>query len=188
MNAKPVSAPLVFLVMSAAVGAIHCGDDDSDKPQNTGGSANTGGATTITGGSSTSGGAVATGGAANDGGAGDTIPDLNGCTETAYENQTAVSDERAILIAASGLTFTPKCMTIEVGQTVHFQGSLAAHPLAPGNPEDPGAGSADNPIQETSSGQAVDFTFATAGTFPYYCELHAFGAGMGMAGVVHVRP
>jgi plastocyanin len=64
---------------------------------------------------------------------------------------------------------------------------LAAHPLAPGNPDDPRAGSPQNPIEQTSSGNSVEFTFTTPGTYAYYCELHTFGAGSGMAGAVFVR-
>ena len=130
--------------------------------------------------------------AAGQAGAGDSpvdaIPDFNGCTASDYEDQSAADALRIIGIATQGLTFTPPCLTIKAGQTVRWEGSLSAHPIAPGNPDDPEAGSAENPILETSSGQSVEFTFTDAGTFPYYCELHAFGDGQGMAGVVHVRP
>ena len=129
---------------------------------------------------------------AGQGGAGaepaDPIPDFNGCTAADYEDRSALDAERIIGIATEGLTFTPACLIIAVGQTVRWQGSLGSHPLAPGNPDHPDAGSADSPISATSSGQSVEFVFGKAGTFPYYCELHAFGDGQGMAGVVHVRP
>ncbi|HYP98138.1 MAG TPA: plastocyanin/azurin family copper-binding protein [Polyangiaceae bacterium] len=118
----------------------------------------------------------------------DAIPTFNGCAAEDYEDQRAAAAPRVIEIATQGLTFTPPCLLIAVGQTVRFQGSLSSHPLAPGNPEDPDAGSAASPIQATSSGQSVEFKFPDAGTFPYYCELHSFGDGQGMAGVVHVRP
>jgi len=91
-------------------------------------------------------------------------------------------------VHASCLSFTPPCLTIRVGQTVRWEGSLATHPISPGNPDHPDAGSPDSPIVETSSGQSVEFTFNNAGTFPYYCEIHSFGSGEGMAGVVHVKP
>jgi plastocyanin len=117
-----------------------------------------------------------------------TIPDFNGCTAADYDDQSAADAPRLIGIATQGLTFTPPCLTIKAGQTVRWEGSLSSHPLAPGNPDDPEAGSADNPILETSSGQSIEFAFPVTGTFPYYCELHAFGNGQGMAGVVHVKP
>lgn len=112
---------------------------------------------------------------------------LNGCDPSAYEDRSGEDGERLVQIAAEGLKFTPPCLHIASGQTVTFQGSLTAHPLAPGNPDDNAAGSPDNPISATSSGRTVAFTFENAGTFPYYCELHAFGAGMGMAGAIYVK-
>lgn len=112
---------------------------------------------------------------------------LNGCKASDYEDHSNDSDARVILIAAEGLTFTPKCLRIAPGQSVRFEGSLASHPLSPGNPDDIQAGSPDNPIEATSSGTQVEFTFGAAGTFPYFCQLHAFGNGMGMAGAVLVR-
>lgn len=118
----------------------------------------------------------------------DEIPTFNGCAAADYEDQSAADAARIIEIAAQGLTYSPPCLTIAAGQTVRFQGSLSSHPLAPGNLEHPDAGSADTPIRATSSGQSVEFVFPSAGTFPYYCELHSFGAGQGMAGVVHVKP
>jgi plastocyanin len=115
------------------------------------------------------------------------IPTLNGCKPGDYVDLSAADGERTILIAAAGLTFSPKCMIVSAAQTVTWQGSLSAHPLAPGNPADLMAGSPDNPIPKTTSGSSLDVTFPTAGTFPYHCQLHSFGTGQGMAGAVHVR-
>jgi len=116
------------------------------------------------------------------------IPDFNGCVAADYDDQSATDAARVIQIAANGLNFSPRCLSIAAGQTVRFEGSLSAHPLAPGNPDHADAGSADSPIRATSSGSSVEFTFPESGTFPYYCELHSFGNGEGMAGVVHVKP
>lgn len=110
------------------------------------------------------------------------------CTASDYQDESAPDATRVIGIATEGLSFSPPCLTIKVGQTVRWESSLGAHPLAPGNPDDPNAGSAGNPIVETGSGQSVEFAFPAAGTFAYYCELHAFGNGQGMAGSVHVKP
>lgn len=114
------------------------------------------------------------------------IPDFNGCMVVDYDDRSDAAADRTIAIALEGLTYTPKCMIVAVGQTVRWEGSLSAHPLAPGNPEDGAAGSPDNPIVATSSGTSVEAMFPSEGTYPYYCELHSFGAGQGMAGVVHV--
>ena len=110
---------------------------------------------------------------------------VNGCTEGAFVETTDAKP--TIFVGRDGLVFTPKCLTIAAGTTVRWEGSLAAHPVAPGNFEDAQAGSPGNPIQPTASGNSVEFTFTTPGTFAYYCELHSFGPGNGMAGVVFVR-
>lgn len=115
------------------------------------------------------------------------IPVFNGCEASDYEDDSAPGAARTIGVGVDGLVFTPKCMLIAVGQQVTFAGSFSSHPLAPGNPADPAAGSPDSPIVETSSGSKATFAFAAAGTFPYYCEVHAYGQGLGMTGVVHVR-
>jgi plastocyanin len=130
---------------------------------------------------------------------GDDAPDGKGSNETAQTEPQALNgcgaadfvdaseDDAVVQIAADGLSFTPPCITVAAGQTLRFEGSLTAHPIAPGNADDAEAGSPDNPITATSSGSSVEFTFDSAGTYPYYCELHSFGAGMGMAGAVYVR-
>ena len=114
---------------------------------------------------------------------------INGCNATSYAaaDHTDATDPRVIQIAIDGLVFTPPCITIAAGQSVRFEGSLTAHPLAPGTPDDAQAGSPESPIERTSSGNSAEFTFEHPGTFPYYCELHGFGSGSGMVGAVYVR-
>src|SRR6188768_276759 len=58
---------------------------------------------------------------------------VNGCAAADYEDRSDEGAERVVQIAAEGLTFTPPCLMIAVGQSVTLQGSLSAHPLAPGN-------------------------------------------------------
>lgn len=112
---------------------------------------------------------------------------INGCEPDSYEDHSDADDPRVVGVGAQGLKFTPPCMLIAVGQTVTFEGSLSAHPLGPGRPDDPTAGSPDNPIERTASGSSAEFRFEGAGTFPYFCELHGFGSGMGMVGAIYVR-
>lgn len=115
------------------------------------------------------------------------IATFNGCTAADYIDRSEAGASRVVAIAAAGLSFTPKCMIIAAGQTVRWEGSLNAHPLEPGNAENPKAGSPNSPIVEASSGTSVEFKFGAKGTFPYYCALHGFGAGRGMSGSIHVR-
>jgi plastocyanin len=172
-----------------ACAALGCGNSDDASPVNAnGGSAGNGGSGGVpAGGSAGSGGS-----AGDDAGASDSAtPEdtgpaplaLNGCTPAAFVEAAMPT----IFIARDGLVYTPKCLTVDPGTTVRFEGSLAAHPLAPGNPDDPQAGSPANPIQQTASGSSVEFTFTAPGTYAYHCVLHSFGAGSGMAGAIFVR-
>jgi plastocyanin len=162
--------------------ANHCGDD--------GGTNNASGGQSSSGGQSN--GGSANGGSASggdgSGGLSSTIANVNGCTPATAEDHSAATADRKIEVGTAGLTFTPKCMAIKAGQSVSFQGTLAGHPLAPGNANSETAGSPNNPIMKTSSGTSVSFTFPTAGAYPYYCVFHSFGAGDGMSGVVYVIP
>lgn len=112
---------------------------------------------------------------------------VNGCSAGSYADRSDDAAERVVHVGAEGLKFTPPCIQIAPGQVVRFEGSLTAHPLAPGSPDDRSAGSPHNPIEPTSSGTSLAVAFDAPGTYPYYCELHGFGSGMGMVGAVYVR-
>lgn len=168
---EPRSRLLGVVLVSA--GLLHCGGNDTPAPNAASGSSGAGGEAPS---------------ATPEGGAAELeIPALNGCKAADYVDLSAEDAERTIQIAAEGLTFTPKCMIVSAAQTVAWQGSLSAHPLAPGNPENAKAGSPDNPIPVVTSGSGVEVSFPATGTYPYYCQLHAFGTGQGMVGAVHVR-
>ncbi len=69
--------------------------------------------------------------------------------------------------------FSPNCVMIHAGQSVTWNVLLSVHILAAFGGDSP------NPIQTTSSGTSVTFTFPTAGTFGYHCATHPtqmFGA------------
>jgi plastocyanin len=122
--------------------------------------------------------------------AGPVIPTLNGCAPGDYEDLSAPGATRTILFGgpAGGQVYKPKCATIAAGQVVRFQGNFNSHPLAPGNAASATAGSPNNPITSVTSGSdPKDFTFAAPGTYPYYCTDHSTGAGLGMAGSIHVK-
>jgi plastocyanin len=157
------------LVALLALGALHCSGserpgDEIPSKESTGGSSSAGGAP-----EAPTGGPLA----------------INGCKANGYEDRSADDADRTVLIAAEGIVYTPRCMRIARGQTVHWEGRLSAHPMSPGNADDEAAGSPRNPIVPTSTGSSVDFTFENAGTFPYHCEVHSSGAGTGMAGAIH---
>jgi plastocyanin len=176
------NGPLSLLLAGAlALCAVACGDD-SDDGDGAGAS-----------GSGASGSGGAGGGASGSGASGGEpadIPDFNGCTNGDYVDLSGASADRTITIAAGGmLAYAPKCAIIAAGQSVTFSGSLSSHPTAPGNADDPDAGEYDgtSPIVLTDTGMSAEFTFPNAGTYPYYCTVHGFGAGDGMSAVIHVK-
>ncbi len=118
--------------------------------------------------------------------------DFNGCTAAQFVDRTAASASRVVGYGgASGSTlfsYSPKCITVAVGQTVTFTGGTSSnfgvHPLGPGINGDATAGTAGNPVPRMATGSDVTVTFTAAGTFPYVCEAHA---AAGMVGVVRVQ-
>jgi plastocyanin len=73
------------------------------------------------------------------------------------------------------------CILVASGTAVSWQGSFSAHPLAGGTP-----GSKDASSSITGSDQSGDsatVTFSSAGSFPYFCEIHTSS----MAGTVIVQ-
>jgi plastocyanin len=84
-----------------------------------------------------------------------------------------------------GFAYDPKCLTIDVGQTVTFSGSFSAHPLYPSAKRGTLEG---NPISGTSGGDRKDIRFPTPGFFAYYCGVHGGSDdGSTMAGVIWVQ-
>jgi plastocyanin len=139
--------------------------------------------------------AVMLGAASSSGCGGDTeAGSFNDCASSQFVDRTAAGASRTIGYGgASGsslFTYSPKCITIAVGQTVTFTGgttsSFGVHPLSPGVLNSPGAGTAGNPIPRITDGNMRDVTvtFRAAGTFPFICEAHA---STGMTGVVRVQ-
>jgi len=112
---------------------------------------------------------------------------FNGCSDSNFVDRTAATADRTVAFGtgAAAFAYTPKCITVAAGQTVTFMGDLAVHPLAPGtSPAAMDAGTAGNPIARTNTGTMARVTFASAGTYPYFCEFHYAG---GMVGAVRVR-
>lgn len=109
---------------------------------------------------------------------------FNGCDTASFTDRTAAGAIRTVSFPGASLAYAPKCILIAAGQSVTFSGSFSGHPLRPGVGSNATAGSANNPIMVTNAGTTASFTFPTAGTYPYNCQLHD---GSGMNGVVRVQ-
>lgn len=74
--------------------------------------------------------------------------------------------------------FNPSSITVNVGDTVHWTNSSGFHNVASNGGSEPAANA-------SGSGWTYDYTFNTAGAFPYLCQVHGAGS---MSGVVNVAP
>ena len=112
-------------------------------------------------------------------------PFLNDCRAADYVDRSADAAERTVV--PRGTTgYTPRCLVVRAGQSVTFSMSFTAHPLIPGVPHGPTAGAASpNLIEAQRAGTTYTVPFATAGYYPFYCNVHGH---VGMAGVVRVVP
>ncbi|MBL4862570.1 MAG: T9SS type A sorting domain-containing protein [Crocinitomicaceae bacterium] len=91
--------------------------------------------------------------------------------------------QTTINVTASGFTFTPSSITINVGDTVRWTNSGGNHNVNgttltfPSNPESFG--------NATGFGWTYSYVFNTAGTYDYRCDVHI---SVGMVGDITVLP
>ncbi len=96
-------------------------------------------------------------------------------SSTSVANSCGSSGANANANTTSSNNFSPATITITAGQKVCWQNSSAvAHTVT----DDGGAFDINLPV-----GNIYVHTYATAGTFPYHCKIHA-----GMTGTVVVNP
>jgi plastocyanin len=79
-----------------------------------------------------------------------------------------------------GSAYSPAALTVKVGDTVTWEGDFGAHPLVSGA----SCGQPDAKFAN-SAGATFAYTFNTAGTYPYYCNVHCSSANM--KGVITVQ-
>jgi plastocyanin len=76
-------------------------------------------------------------------------------------------------ISIVGLSFTPADVTINAGDTVTWTVTQAvADPHTVTSGSGTPSGVFDSKITLHNNGDTFSYTFATAGTFPYYCQIH----------------
>jgi plastocyanin len=80
-----------------------------------------------------------------------------------------------VQVGATGLTFTPQNITINVGDTIEWVWIVGGHSTTSGTPGHPD-GLWDSGIQ--NAGFTFSQTFNTPGTFAYYCSPHGLCCGM----------
>jgi plastocyanin len=99
---------------------------------------------------------------------------------------TAAACAQTVTVGGTSFTFSPSTVNVKVGDTVCWTWAGAGHSVTSGTVSGTTAtpdGKFDSTVQ--GSGATFSFKFTTAGTFPYYCQVH-FAAGM--VGSVVVAP
>jgi plastocyanin len=112
---------------------------------------------------------------------------LNGCdfdTATDLTNMSGVT----ITFANGNFTYAPKCIKVTAGTVATFNGNFVNHNLQGGTL----VGGLEVPaatgpfVPATTTGSTMDFTLASAGSYPYYCIQH--GSTQNMGGAIFVVP
>ncbi len=108
---------------------------------------------------------------------------INGCDPATAVDLTGMG---STTVTFGGISYTPPCIKVSVGTGVTFDGDFTFHPLMGGEvvagAKVPAGSGPFVPI--TNTGTTKTFTMSSAGTFPYYCDVHALS---GMTGVVFVQ-
>jgi plastocyanin len=90
---------------------------------------------------------------------------VDGCPDSDYVDATAAGANRAIVWNIFVASTAQRCLEIQVGQKVLWDGDLSEHPLV----SDEGA--TPNPIDDHDA--AGNVTFTQPGTFGYKCVIHS---------------
>jgi len=185
---------VIGFALAFALGAAACSSDNGSSSSSSGTtSASTTTGTTGTTGTTTTGstGTTTTGGSGGSSGTSG-LTAVNGCdpataTDMTGHSTVTISYSSSAQGSTPAFSYSPACVKVSAGTSVTFQGATAAdtfavHPLTPGT--NCVADTTNNPITAQSSGASTSFTFANAGTFPYFCAVHC---SVGMKGAVYVQ-
>jgi plastocyanin len=109
-----------------------------------------------------------------------TISRIIGGSLLALLSVSAFATDHRVTVGGSALVFTPKTLTINAGDTITFVNAGGDHNVTAND----GSFRSGDPTTDAFS---FTHTFATPGTFGYYCEIHGSPSGAGMAGSVTVN-
>jgi plastocyanin len=95
-----------------------------------------------------------------------------------------------VAVGAGGLVFSPKSVTIHVGDTVRWTSANGAgfHNVHADDDSFKCSTTCNAGSNDPASDWVATHTFNAAGTFAYYCEAHGGPNGVGMSGSVSVLP
>jgi plastocyanin len=96
-----------------------------------------------------------------------------------FVGTSAFAVDHKVTVGGTANVFSPRSLTIDAGDTVTFISSGGFHNVV----------ADDNSFTSGSPADTFSFThtFATAGTFSYYCSIHGGPGGVGMSGTIKVN-
>jgi plastocyanin len=111
---------------------------------------------------------------------------INECDPNAAMDLTGQAQVTIVFGGGDGNLYSPRCIKVDVGTELVFNGNFDLHPLVGGEvfngQKEPAV--AGPFIPTTSTGTTSTKVMSSAGGFGYYCEVHALG---GMTGAVFVE-
>jgi plastocyanin len=90
------------------------------------------------------------------------------------------------LVVATNFMFSPRQMTIHVGDTVTFRNDEGFHNVVADDGSFRCASGCSGSQGDPSTGWSFQRTFSAAGAVPFFCEVHGGRGGTGMSGMIMV--
>jgi len=107
------------------------------------------------------------------------------CQPEDFVERGKADEERVIRFGGDlGAQYSPRCLIIEAGQSVTFEGPFNEYSLQPGTPEVPTLGSPYNPIYFFFVGERTSYSFPRPGDYIYSNPARE---AQGMRGLIRVR-
>ena len=112
---------------------------------------------------------------------------VNGCSRATATDLSGQSST-TITFPNGNFTYSPRCIKVDLGAQVTFNGSFSGHPMSGGTVVGGVATPASSGpfLPMTNTGTSKSFTMSSNGDFPYYCLAH--GAAFNLSGMVYVGP
>jgi plastocyanin len=103
---------------------------------------------------------------------------MTGSNATSTSGGSSVSIVPGSSSPSNGKFFVPDSINVSTGATVTWTNDdTTLHTVTSGSPEGGGASGSEFDSSYLAAGKTFQHTFASAGTFDYYCTLHPFMVG-----------
>lgn len=119
-------------------------------------------------------------GGSGGGGGSDTL--INGCIQSQASDMTGMANVTVTDISAWQIPHSA-CVRVSANTELTWQGNFTIHPLVGGETPTTDDASPITAINASSGSEDASVTLDTAGTYPYFCEIHLTT----MQGVIYVE-